>query len=379
MTSGPPPNMLLVRAPSGQWTGFVNPILPPQTCILNLARKCWSPPMPVSAKASIQLALALLLIANRVVAADERASAALDWNRSAEAAECLDASALATVVEAGLHRTVFVSAAQADLRIKVSLGRSDQEQWSAAIDLEAPNGKKLGHRELTIRAPQCSAMDESLALVVSLMVDVTRESLRPQPAVVQPLPRIENKFPQAEQAPSPANGWHNALFLLGSTRLGQLPGLGRGISVAGELGPPRGWFALVSATIWAPAQMSNDNSGAKFWLGTAEASLCGTTRSHWHNELSLCVGQQIGLLDSRAFGFDVDHKESAIIYDLTLRLRTTWWATSAFGLHLGLGAALPLVQEEFFGTRADGSTVRLMSRPVLVPLADFGVGLRFGQ
>jgi hypothetical protein len=332
-----------------------------------------------SAKAISNLALALLFMANRVNAADERARATLEWYRSEEAAECLDAPALATAVQAGLNRTVFVSSAQADLRIKVSLGRPAEEQWLADIDLEDPNGKKLGHRELTIRAPQCSAMDESLALVVSLMVDVTRESLRPQPAVVQPLPRIERKLPQAERVPSPADRWHESLFMLGSARIGQLPGLGRGMSVAGELGPPRSWFALISATVWAPAQTSHENSGAKFWLGTAEASLCGTTQSNWHNELSLCVGQQMGLLDSRAYGFDVNRKGSTIFYDLTFRLRMTWWAASALGLHLGLGAGLPLVQNEFFGTRADGSTVRILSRPALVPLADIGVGFRFGQ
>ena len=116
---------------------------------------------------------------------NERASAWLEWNRSAEAAECLDGAALSATVEAGLNRTVFVPAERADLRIKVYLDRPEQDQWTAAIDLEDPNGKKLGHRELKTHAPQCSAIEESLALVVSLMVDVTRESVRPKPATIQ--------------------------------------------------------------------------------------------------------------------------------------------------------------------------------------------------
>ena len=335
--------------------------------------------MFVAAKINIPVALAAFLGSTSAIAADERASATLEWHRSEQAAECLDASALTTAIEAGLHRTVFVSTDQADLRISVNLDRPDEEQWSADIDLEDRNGKKLGHRELAIRARQCSAIDDSLALVVSLMVDVTRASVRPQLETAKPSPLIVSNSSDMEQAPSPANAWRKNLFLLASARVGQLPGLGRGVSVSGELGPPRGWMVVISASAWAPAQMSVDTSGAKFLLGSAEASFCGATRSHSHGDLSLCIGQQFGLLDSRAFGFDVNRKETAMFYDLTFRARFTWWTTKAFGLHLGLGAGLPLVQNQFFGTRADGSTVSLMSRPLLVPLADFGVGLRFGQ
>lgn len=331
--------------------------------------------MSASAKTKVLLALAIVLDAPWSRAANERATASLEWNRSTEAAGCLEAPVLASMVEAVLQRTVFVSAAQADLRIRVNLDRPDQEQWSAAINLEDPNGKKLGHRELTVRAPQCSAIDDSLALVVSLMVDVTRESVRPQPVLVRPIPPIETNFAQQ----SSANTRHTDLLLLASARIGQLPGLGRGITMAGEWGPKRSWYVLVSATLWAPAQMSNENSGAKFWLGSAETSLCGSASLRWRSELSLCVGQEFGLLDARAYGFDANREKSAVLYDLTVRLRATWWATSAFGVHLGIGAGMPLVQDEFFGTRADGSTVRLISRPLLVPLADFGIGLRFGQ
>jgi len=328
------------------------------------------------ANAKYCLALATLMASHPLIAAEERASAWLEWNRSAEAAECLDAAALSATVEAGLNRTVFVPEAKADLRIKVYLDRPDQDQWTAAIDLEDPNGKKLGHRELRTHAPQCSAIEESLALVVSLMVDVTRESVKPKPATIQHVTRVENEGIAQQTAKNPANSVHESLFILGSIRVGQLPGLGRGISVAGELGPPRGWFVLVSATGWAPAQTSENNSGAKFTLASADLSLCGAAESSGHLEHSLCVGQQIGWLDSHAFGFDVNQRNSAILYDLTFRLRTTWWASAAFGLHLGVGLGLPLVQNEFFGTLANGTSVTLLSRPLLVPMVEFGFGVR---
>jgi hypothetical protein len=224
--------------------------------------------MSLLAKARIQLVVAMLLSSPLSRAANERATASLEWNRSIAAADCLEAPAFAAMVEGVAHRTVFVSAFQADLRIRVNLDRPDQEQWSAAITLEDRNGKKLGHRELAVRAPQCSAINDSLALVVSLMVDVTRESVRPQPVLVQPTPPIEGNFAQQAPASSSANAQHAGLMLLGSTRIGQLPGLGRGITMAGDWGPNRSWYVLVSATLWFPAQMSDENSGARLWLGT---------------------------------------------------------------------------------------------------------------
>jgi hypothetical protein len=334
--------------------------------------------MSVVTKAGFRLALVALFGTTSSLAADERVTAALVWQRAAQAQECLDSSVLAAAVEEGLHRTVFVPAARADLIIEVRLDRPAQGQWSAAVDLEDPRGNKLGHRELEIRAQQCSAINEPLALVVSLMVDVTRESVGAQTSLVQPPPRNASQFSPESRELEPVDVWRKRIYLLGGARIGQLPGIGRGLGLTGELGPARGWLVALGVTVWVPAQMHSESSGAKFWLGTAEASLCATPAWHPRYEVSLCIGQQLGWLDSRAFGFDLNRTSTAMFYDLTFRVRTTWWATSSLGLHLGLGAGIPLFQDDFFATRSDGSRVSLLARPGLVPLADFGLGWRFG-
>jgi len=337
--------------------------------------------MVIPATARIFAVMASLLYAASSLAAPERASAFLRWNKSAQAAECLDRDRFAMVIETALQRKVFVEVTRADLVISVSLEHLAPERWSAAIDLEDPGGKRLGHRELSMRAAQCSAIDQSLALVVSLMVDVSRESLHSLAPVdaVAPKGEKDDSLQVNPREQVPRTHWLPMLYLLGSARVGQLSGLGRGITMGGELGSPHGWSAAMSATAWAPAQTSIEDAGAIYRLVTADTNLCAVTRTAWRVDLSGCVGQQIGWLDSRAFGFDVNRKQSALLYDLTLRIRMTWWATSVIGLHWGLGAAFPFVQDGFYGTRADGSTVRLLSRPNAVPLADFGLGLRFGQ
>lgn len=337
--------------------------------------------MDIPATARVFALLATSFFAAASEAAPERASASLEWKKSAPAAECLDGESLATAVESALHRKVFVDQSLADFVIRVSLDRVATERWSATIDLKDPGGRKLGHRELTVQAAQCSAINESLALMVSLMADVSRESVR-APAPVDAAASKREKDEPRQVIPreaAPDAHWHKLFYLLGSSRVGQLPGFGRGITLQGELGSPQGWSAFMSATAWAPAETSVEAAGAKYRLLTADTNVCAVTRTEWRANLAWCFGQQLGRLDARAFGFDVNRKQATVLYDLTLRIRMTWWATSVVGLHLGLGAAFPLAQEEFYGTRADGSTVRLMSRPIVVPLADLGLGLRFGQ
>jgi hypothetical protein len=252
---------------------------------------------------------------------------------------------------------------------------SREGNWIAAIDLENRNGSALGHRELAISAQHCSSLEESLALMVSLMVDVTRESLKQPASKLAPQARLET--PRATEPTHTSAPWRGRAYLLGSLRDGQMPGLGRSITLQGEISSVQDWSASLAVALWAPGQRSEEGLGARFWLGTVEADVCGAIRSNRSSDVSLCAGYQLGILDSRAFGFDVNQHKATLIQDLVMRFRATFWATASFGFHGTLGVGLPLIQDEFFGTRTDGSTVRLMSRPPLIPLADFGMAVRF--
>jgi hypothetical protein len=324
------------------------------------------------------LAFVAASISCRAFGAEVRARANLQWHRSAQAEACLDASTLANAVESGLDRTVFGSVQQADLIVKVNLERPDAEHWLAEIDLEDNQGRLLGHRRLHSSGRSCGTINESLALIVSLMVDVTRESLHQAPPVASPLPQPRFQL-QPSTVVGPEPSWRANVFVLDSVCVGQPPGLTDGVSLAGEIGPRRTWLVAIRMTAWAPKQVGIDGAGARFWLGSGEVDLCGSERSLPRLDNRLCIGPAIGILGARAIGFDMNRAETSLFTDLILRLSTIWWVSPRFGLHLGLGAGLPLEQREYFGTRADGSRVRLLSRPWLVPLADFGVGMQVGQ
>jgi hypothetical protein len=323
------------------------------------------------------LGLAAALASSAASANEERAQANLTWKGSADAAECLEAAALERAVEARLGRAVFVPLRNADLRISVALGREPSGPWSAEIDLEDSNGHRLGHRQLVIPARRCSALDDSLALAIALMVDVTRESIAPPEASPRPPPpktTIRLPEPPVVAEPSP---WRFAWFLQGRASLGRMPGWGRGLSLLTEIGPRDGWALGLGLTAWDTAQ-SSEQQGGKFRLQSAELDLCTTPWQASHVELGGCVGQEVSLLRAEAFGFDVNEPtQTSLVYDVTLAVRATWWFTAATGLRFGLGAAIPVMQDEFHGTLADGSTVGRLSRPPVVGLAHLGLGIRW--
>jgi hypothetical protein len=260
---------------------------------------------------------------------------------------------------------VFVSRERADLLVSVNLTRPDPRHWLAQIDLQDNDGKSLGHRELLSRGESCTSINESLALIVSLMVDVTRERLQQQPP---PIARAEAK-----------SLWRSDLLLLGSASVGQPRGLLEGITLAGEFGPRRNWLFAMRATAWAPKQTGDAAAGAKFWVDTAEADLCGAAKSFSRLDHTFCLGPAFGILHTRAAGFDVNRAETSLVADLVARVSATWWGTPFFGVRIGLGAGVPLAQREYYATQSDGSKMRLISRAWLVPSADLGIALRLGQ
>ncbi len=316
------------------------------------------------------LAVAVLVMAHSAQAA-ERARAALEWHAPPDTG-CLDAPGLEKAVEERLHRTVFVSGADADLKVSVSVGAAPGA-WSAEVDLADAKGRSLGHRQLTTRASHCSALDDSLALVVALMVDLRREDVTPPPPEPVRPPPTPIQLPRNTVAPR--EPWHAALFVLGRGSVGVLPGIGRGLALAAEIRPPGSWIVGLGVTLWAPAE-TDGQPGARFLLSSGELELCGLPWRPPGGELGVCFGQQVGYLQSRALAFEVNRKEQTLLYNLTLQVRGTWWVTPALGLRLGLGAAVPLTRDEFFGTRANGSRVRLFDRAPAASVTELGLGLR---
>src|SRR5258706_2877888 len=124
--------------------------------------------------------------------------AVLSVERGPGAEACLDESQLKRSVERRLKRSVFVSEADASLRLRVSFSAHDGE-LEARIELSNIDGTPRGTRSL-VTTGHCSALDDSLALSVALLVDEP-----PEPVAAKPLDTgLEAAGPTKPPAPPPS-------------------------------------------------------------------------------------------------------------------------------------------------------------------------------
>ncbi|MBX3210375.1 MAG: hypothetical protein KF764_35410, partial [Labilithrix sp.] len=137
----------------------------------------------LSRLAGLALFAALLLASADTRAADAKTSS-LSWLRMPGADACVATQPLARAVEERLGRSVFVSAAEADLSVEGHVEkrtRGASSGWHAVITVRDASGATLGTRELDRADASCDAMTEPLALVIAVMIDPDA-AMRPKPA-----------------------------------------------------------------------------------------------------------------------------------------------------------------------------------------------------
>src|SRR6187402_3530066 len=97
-------------------------------------------------------------------------SARLELVKGPDTERCLDQQSLSHAVETRLQRRAFRADLPATLHVKIEIAR-DSVGWSASLSMHDGSGAFLGRRSIVTEASDCSALDDSLALVVALLVD----------------------------------------------------------------------------------------------------------------------------------------------------------------------------------------------------------------
>lgn len=109
---------------------------------------------------------------------------------------CASRAALSRAVERRLKRRVFVSAEQAQLRLDVAFVKRGSAV-AATIRLIDAEGRSRGTRSLTTES-HCSALDDSLALSIALLVD---EPPEPETEADAPAPAAPDATALATKPP----------------------------------------------------------------------------------------------------------------------------------------------------------------------------------
>jgi hypothetical protein len=259
----------------------------------------------------------------------------LDYQRAEGAEQCLANSALMTAVEARLGRRVFTSRESADVTAQLT-AQHDGAAFHIVMALVDRDGHALGTRRLESRAGHCSALDDSVVLVLSLAVDlaarasVSTEANRAEPAL-EPSEHapLETELHIPRAASARGRGWTITPELGVAVGVGLQPSANLGLRLGGRFESSEFWRLGVAATWWSPERLGSEQ-GAQFSVQSLELEVCPWTREYRRVELSVCAEQLLARVSARSFGFDRSTPDESVLLA---------WGPSAVGTYR-LGDAL---------------------------------------
>lgn len=306
----------------------------------------------------------------------------LEYRRLPGAGSCISAEQLARAVEERLGRGVFAARDRAELTARVRARRLGR-RFVVEMELFDRGDRRLGRRELSTRAAHCSALDDSLALVLALAADMPREPAAhasPDAAPTEPSP------PGGAPARSlgtplsiPTNTFPPRLALalrpsLGAAAaVGLIPSLALGLELGVELRSPHFWpIALHAAGFGEQRQRAAVPSrGARFTAQTLVLGVCPWTGELGGLDASVCVAQRLGRVRARGVGFDERQRDDGWLLHVGAGLTL---ARSFGPLFVAASGTLlvPVVRRRYFFT--DDVDITLYEQPWLGGLVALRVG-----
>jgi hypothetical protein len=321
-------------------------------------------------------------------AGDDFVSVRLDWQRAPGAEECVSAEALQQAVANRLGRSPFVAESS---HVTVKGRVAPQERgWIAELELVSERGVRIGTRTIQTEADHCSALDESLPLVLALMIDIPQEEVRraeealePKPAPApEPRPVVKRAPPRTtpiavpKESFAPREPWRFQAAAIGTASLGLLPEVGFGAGVTIGVEPPTFWLTELDATVWLPADTEDEGEGGgQFSLLSVGLYLCPLSLDALPLRVDLCAGQRVGRLVADGFDFDRNREQVRLIYTLGLRSRAWLSLAGPFLLGFGLGIEAPLARDKFFYTGSSGERAELFRMAPVAGTAELGLGI----
>lgn len=312
--------------------------------------------------------------------------AVLHWDRGALEIECDRAAVVKAGVEAYLGRSAF--AEDAEVTVRVSLSRGERQGVVADVSQEDASGRIWGHRTVSGDA-SCSSLDESLTLVVALMVDapprpptaeeeaVRAEPARPPPSKSAVSPEDElgeiQTAPSLEQATT-APG-HAVLLGFGLASLGALPAPAAGGGLFGSI-KPRGFWGVGAQVEWLAPQREALGAGSlQTELLLAGVALCPFQEldaSLWWSTCATFSGVRLkvesrGLLEGRP------RVEWLLVPGFSLR--AGWRAWRGLLLGGGLEAGFPVSPDRYVYRDPQGGQHVAFEGDQFMIAASLGVGV----
>ena len=305
--------------------------------------------------------------------------AQLGWVRDASADQCIDGPTLRQAVNRRWGRQVFYDDDSATIVVKGKVGRRTDGAWFVHLELERTDGTKLGSRDIVTHARDCSSLDDSVALALGIMLDLTEQRASQGEA------QIPAAKPAAASPPitipketiAPRVPWRVEPTIGGEAAIGILPGVALGGRLQVAIEPPRLWRIEAGATLFQHRSTNSGAAGARFSMWTADIAICPVAVDRETFAAWGCVAQRAGRIHSEGVGFDRNASADDTFLAAELRAGATWSFAPPFSVHAAFGLEAPLVRLRFVYREGPGSAPAVYEMAPVAGVLGLGIGARF--
>jgi hypothetical protein len=302
--------------------------------------------------------------------------ARLEWKRGENSDACIDGPALKEAVDRRWGRRVFVDDATGDVIVKGMVKRR-RGAWSVHLELERADGSKLGSRDIVTRSSECSSLDDSVALALGLMLDLTERAEAPGGAQGgSPLP-AKPPITIPEETVAPRVPWRFEPTLAGEAEVGLMPGVAFGGRLALGIEPPRVWRIEAGGTLWQERDAQIGSAGTRFSMWTLDLAICPVSMGQEPLNAWICIAQRAGTVRAEGTGFDRNAVQRETFLAAEARSGLTWAFAGPLVLHAAFGLEVPLVRLEFVFRDAEGDLRSVYRMSPIAGVLGVGIGARF--
>jgi hypothetical protein len=282
---------------------------------------------------------------------------------------CIDEATLVATVERTLDQPVFHGPSAIAATLEGDVVRTDTG-YDAKIVLRGVDGT-VSERTIGTTSDDCARLDDSIAVVVAMMVDGVREPTAPSTLRVPPEPPRSVSHPHASIAGDVEAG--------AALAIGLLPDASPGAYVRADVAFAKRWSIGLAAYGFAPSDAMALGSGAHISAWTGEVAGCGAPFLSSRVALHACVALGAGFTDATPIALSGGSETrlpimyDGVTLDLDVRIAGPVWLRTRASLWN------PFVVPSYYFYGADGARHDLPGPWPIEPVLSIGLAARIGS
>ena len=269
----------------------------------------------------------------------------------------------------------------------VRTGSGNAARYRATVGGTRRDGTPIGTREVTSETSDCRRLDDSLVLVIALMIDP--DALTPTPPPPPPTPPTTVVTHEVvherviirdiDHEPAAKDPWIIQGALTGTASIARLPGVAPGVGAAMRFGPNALTAFEISFGVLPSQTLDVSGQAVSYTLIEGGLAFCPSVAFGPRVELGGCAGLRLGEIRSQGQGFSTNKEVDRGLADIALGPRFTATLGGPIFALASAAAVVPLVRQETSVSKANGTEMVLDRRSALGAELVIGAGIHFSK